>query len=338
MRRLTLHHGFLIPCVAAMALLVSSRAFPQEGGPGTKFMEFKAEYQEALSLKNPDAQKNYITNVLSLVGYYASAPHEDHRKALEVMGAELKKFPVPENPDDGAFIKFRTGEWNGPGRQIVFSADGTWNSIPPGTGKGFWKIQRGRYFEGISKTFTDAETYTIVAMSDKGFAYMDANGKLFYEGRDYTERNEGPPDDDTKKYLAGINEQAGQLDELLQKSPGDSNGKQELRDQILDIEGWLANMRITGPHSDSESLTKLLIGKWHAENGDYFFYPDGTYTTIVKGPSTPLSPVLHWYIRHDRYYVLPYDPAKTFTIILLNENYFLYLDNGGAFHFQRRIK
>lgn len=83
-------------------------------------------------------------------------------------------------------------------------------------------------------------------------------------------------------------------------------------------------------NSDSSALKKLRIGKWASPRHEYLFRANGTWSML---PLEPDATAGDWRIEGNTYI----DDSGKFTIILLDEKYFIYTQGGDVF-FEARMK
>jgi hypothetical protein len=90
-------------------------------------------------------------------------------------------------------------------------------------------------------------------------------------------------------------------------------------------------------NSDSEALSKLLVGKWESPRHDYLYRPDGTWTMIPVEPD-----IAHgtWRIEGNRYFdthATEPSQATRYTIILITRRDFVFTDDEVVFY-ETRLK
>ena len=90
------------------------------------------------------------------------------------------------------------------------------------------------------------------------------------------------------------------------------------------------------PGADAKKLSKLVPGEWQSPRHDYLFRPNGTYSML---PLEKGATAGHWRIEGNQFIdtsdAEPGNPWR-FTIILLNEKYFVYSDKDGVY-FESRM-
>jgi hypothetical protein len=81
--------------------------------------------------------------------------------------------------------------------------------------------------------------------------------------------------------------------------------------------------------SDTKALSKLMVGKWQSPRHAYIFSSDGLWRMAPESGTTNG----HWRIDGNQYL----DGNSHYSIILLNQNYFVFTDGETVF-FEWRIK
>ena len=83
--------------------------------------------------------------------------------------------------------------------------------------------------------------------------------------------------------------------------------------------------------SDSAKLSKLRLGKWRSPRHDYLYRKDGTWTMLpIESPETTHGT---WKIKGNQ----SIEWGTPYTIILLDENDFIFTEKDGTAYYERRI-
>ena len=130
-----------------------------------------------------------------------------------------------------------------------------------------------------------------------------------------------------------INKLAEILDDDMLKflTEGDRSASAQLKRIYAELKKFPAPA-----NSDSRALTKLRAGKWESPRHQYLYRANGTWSMLPLEPGVTAG---HWRIEGNRYFDgvdSRFKPADHYTIILLDKNYFIFMDSNTVF-FEHRL-
>ena len=93
-------------------------------------------------------------------------------------------------------------------------------------------------------------------------------------------------------------------------------------------------------NGDSQALSKMRLGVWHSPRHDYTYKANGTWKMTDGGSDDPDATHGLWSIKGNRYtdYVPGADSdTQTYTLILIDHEYFIFADKDTIFYEKRTL-
>jgi hypothetical protein len=150
----------------------------------------EARYVRALAKMKDDYVKNshpseearvdYVTRLVRLREEAARSK----TNAWQMIDAEVKRHPAPNDADGKALSGRLVGKWESPRHDYLYRADGTWTMLPiePDIAHGSWRIEGNQYFDTAATDPPETTPYTIVLITKRDFVFTDQD-VVFYEKR-----------------------------------------------------------------------------------------------------------------------------------------------------------
>jgi hypothetical protein len=147
----------------------------------------KQEYTGSGSAGGETARITYVSRLtdilIRLIGEHMTTGANPPPGDFDLLDAELKRHPAPDNSDSEQMSRLRIGKWESPRHDYLYRRDGTWCMLPyePGVTAGHWHIRGNQYFDGV-KIDPRLNKYTIILLSKEKFIFTDGTN-VFCEWR-----------------------------------------------------------------------------------------------------------------------------------------------------------